>query len=197
MSDIDWNEDALEGSEEHEEQEPAEQNLCLVSLLETVADKAKPASPIDFGHSRFDITRATEVIESLHHTFLGKLFPEKRDDALAKTCDDLQKDMKAFTEKVKNGPHNEALCKQGADVFLRMARLMQDSKVQTQGRAGGTGPADYNFSRALELAIASNDVATRVNVSKEYAAFLRRNLTDSGSRAKAATLEDYVKRNSK
>lgn len=196
-ADFDWNDELRDYKKENREQaEPAEQHICLASLTEST-EKSAPRSPIDFTNSRFDISRATEVIEALQHTFAGKLFPEKQDNALSKTCEDLQKDMKAYTEKVKNGPHNEDLCKEASNVFLRMARLMQDTKVQTQGRAGGNGPADYNFTRALEMATASKDVEARIGVSKEYAQFLRKNFTDAGSKAKADTLEEYVKRNTK
>ncbi len=198
VDEFDWRDTSLDDIKESEKDEAPGDGLNLVSLMmATEKSAAKPASPIDFSHSRFNITRATEVIQGLEQTFKGNLFPDKRDDALSKVCEKLHKDMTAFTEKVKTGPQNEDLCKQGAEIFLRMARLMQDNKVQTEGRAGGKGPADYNFSRALEMAVASKDVATRTAVSKEYAKFLRDNFSDSGNKAKADTLEDYVRRNSK
>lgn len=164
--------------------------------VQTVAAKVAEKKDNVLDPSNYNLDRAAEVVERLQHRFNGTLFPKDCDKDLAKRCEDLQKDMKAWSAKVKECGLNKEQCKIGAEVYVRLAQLMIDPKIMRH--AGGKGPADYNYARALELAIASGDLDTRLSVSRAYSSFLKANFADDrGKMATAQTLDEYVKKNSK
>ena len=163
------------------------------SISKIEAPKGAPSNLLD--PSSYNVDRAAEVVEGLQHRFDGSLFPKFKDTCLAQYCEQLQKDMKAWSKEVKESGLGKEQCKKGVDIYLRLAGLMMDPKVTPV--AGGKGPADYNYARALELAQASEDPNLYLMVAGNYAQFLRANFTDKGSLTKAATLEAYVRKNSR
>lgn len=163
------------------------------SISKTEAPTSSPRNLLD--PSPYNVDRAAEVVEGLQHRFDGSLFPKSKDVCLAQYCEQLQKDMKAWSQEVKESGLGQEQCKKGVDIYLRLAGLMMDPKVTPF--AGGKGPADYNYARALELAQASEDPNLYLMVAANYAQFLRGNFTDKGSLTKAATLEAYVRKNSR
>lgn len=164
--------------------------------LQLVAEKSPKEKDDVLDPSNYRLERSAEVVERLQHRFDGKLFPRDRDDDLAKRCEGLQKDMKAWCKRVNDCGLNKEQCKNGADIYVRLAALMLDQKIMKH--AGGVGPADYNYQRALELARASGDKDTLLAVSRVYSSFLKANFPrDTGKQATAKALDEYIEKNSK
>jgi hypothetical protein len=148
------------------------------------SEKAK-----QFDFSSYSLANTAEVVERLQHTYDGVLFPEKLDAALAKTCECLQKDMKKWSQKIQDGGDDKELLKEGAKLYLRLAALMRDPKLNRPG------PADYDYSRALELAVASEDKCLIKTICQEYSQFLRASFPkDKGKLAKADSLDEIAKK---
>lgn len=170
-------------------------SLAQPDLLKVRAD-ACPKKENVLEPSKYNLERAAEVVENLQYRFNGTLFPKDCDKDLAKRCEDLQKDMKAWCTKVKDGGLTKEQCQCGAEIFVRLAQLMIDPKIMKH--AGGVGPADYNYRRALELADASENQETMLAVRRAYSSFLKCNFpSDTGKQAIAAHLDAYIKKNSK